>query len=931
MDAGTAVDAVSTGTPDRVPLSANQAREQGRHGRASVFERSTSSRPALGGTSDYELGKSPWDSSRRIWGTNHSLIDDFDADRVRHDPPAPSFAYNNFINQMPTSPTNQIPSANSTHQANGANSIFSSSEHDENTSSTKPPWTSMSTLAGPMSRSKGLPLSPTQQRQNLGPSPHQDSRNTPEPPSLFMGSAPDVDDRSNGDVHSPHRRSSTITSRLIQSPTSAGPFDRNRSAHQPYGVDTKEFGGREAFGVGLASASNGKISMPINYTSQSNMTTPYIHDSYGFGRQPSSQTVKGPDTFASTSSPYGHNNRSHQTAARAEPFASPSGQKLTSVQRSLQALSIDQARQSTEFVPGRRFPPVHADALNGMAHNQGRGQALPEPRYPLIDSAHQPYSSPGPFESQRIESHNLAQYPGMTYGSRGAFSSMSSDQHSNVQSPYYSTSDTPPTGPDSIRSNSANGVPNPASYADQRMLDHKLRSLDPMRYEASPYTIGPLHTHYQGSPYDAASPGFGMRPTTIASPYPGSNYSNGNGYAPTSRMGIRDVDQSSSVCSQLLEDFRMNSKTNKRYELKDIYNHVVEFSGDQHGSRFIQQKLETANSDEKEQVFKEIQPNLLQLMTDVFGNYVIQKLFEHGNQSQKKLLANQMKGHVLHLSMQMYGCRVVQKAFEHVLIDQQASLVKELHGPNLQILKVVKDQNGNHVVQKAIERIPGEHIQFIVDAHRGHVMKMSAHQYGCRVVQRMLEYCQPNAKRMILNELLENIQPLILDSYGNYVVQHIIEGGELQDRRRIVNIVLSNLVNFSKHKFASNIVEKSIECADSDQRMAILRGLTAPDSNGRTPVMDLMSDQYGNYVLQKVHKSLQGAELAALEADMKSHYPMLRKTSYGKQVTAIEKLLFGGPLTPSGTTSSRSSLLPSTNGSMSVSGTVSSLEQLHRK
>ena len=88
---------------------------------------------------------------------------------------------------------------------------------------------------------------------------------------------------------------------------------------------------------------------------------------------------------------------------------------------------------------------------------------------------------------------------------------------------------------------------------------------------------------------------------------------------------------------------------------------MVEFSGDQHGSRFIQQKLETANSDEKEQLFREIQPNALQLMTDVFGNYVIQKLFEHGNQVQKRVLAEQMKNHVTELSMQMYGCRVVQK------------------------------------------------------------------------------------------------------------------------------------------------------------------------------------------------------------------------------------------------------------------------------
>lgn len=115
---------------------------------------------------------------------------------------------------------------------------------------------------------------------------------------------------------------------------------------------------------------------------------------------------------------------------------------------------------------------------------------------------------------------------------------------------------------------------------------------------------------------------------------------------------------------------------------------MVEFSGDQHGSRFIQQKLETANSDEKEQVFREIQPNSLQLMTDVFGNYVVQKLFEHGNQTQKKILANQMKGHVLSLSTQMYGCRVVQKVchlYIHFLHKTTANVCAGLgahsHGP----------------------------------------------------------------------------------------------------------------------------------------------------------------------------------------------------------------------------------------------------------
>jgi mRNA-binding protein PUF3 len=110
-----------------------------------------------------------------------------------------------------------------------------------------------------------------------------------------------------------------------------------------------------------------------------------------------------------------------------------------------------------------------------------------------------------------------------------------------------------------------------------------------------------------------------------------------------------------------LASFKREQKQSKRWELTDIQGHVVEFAGDQHGSRFIQQKLETANSEVKQSIFRELEENSLQLMADVFGNYVIQKFFEHGDQTQKKILVGKMKGYVLELATQMYACRVVQK------------------------------------------------------------------------------------------------------------------------------------------------------------------------------------------------------------------------------------------------------------------------------
>ncbi|KAF3490627.1 APUM2 [Arthroderma uncinatum] len=351
------------------------------------------------------------------------------------------------------------------------------------------------------------------------------------------------------------------------------------------------------------------------------------------------------------------------------------------------------------------------------------------------------------------------------------------------------------------------------------------------------------------------------------------------------RPSTSDQDPNQATRSPVLQEFRANNKGNKRYELKDIYGHIVEFCGDQHGSRFIQLKLETANSDEKEQVFKEIRLNAVQLMMDLFGNYVIQKLFEHGNQAQKRLLAMQMQGHIFSLSIQTYGCRTVQKALEHVLVEQQAAMVKELED---NVMRCVTNQNGNHVIQKAIERIPNQHIRFIIDEFRGQIQRYATHTYGCRVIQRMLEYCPLPDRLSILAEIHACSPSLISDQYGNYVIQHIIEHGEEEDRNKIISIVLGQAVHFSKHKFASNVVEKSISFGSLEQRLAITRILSAVNDRGEGPLLGLMRDQYGNYVIQKSLSMLEGADYKMLVSRITPLMPLLKKCSYGKQIAGIE-------------------------------------------
>ncbi|KAJ2985980.1 hypothetical protein NUW58_g5250 [Xylaria curta] len=355
-------------------------------------------------------------------------------------------------------------------------------------------------------------------------------------------------------------------------------------------------------------------------------------------------------------------------------------------------------------------------------------------------------------------------------------------------------------------------------------------------------------------------------------------------YIPVPIRPDQNSDPTQGVRSTLLEEFRNLHRTNRRYELKDIYGFVVEFSGDQHGSRFIQDKLVVANSEEKDRVFNEIVPNALQLMKDVFGNYVIQKFFEHGNQPQKKLLASAMKSQVGQLSLQMYSCRV---AIEHVLLDQQLQIVDELR-PN--IVSIASDPHGNHVVQKVIEMFPRRSMPFIMEAFRGQIDHLAAQAYACRVIQRMLEHGTPDEKKRLLVEIHACTTKLMTDQFGNYVIQHVITHGEPGDRAVMIQQVIAKTLTLSKHKFASNVVEKCIVHGTEDDARAIRSKLTTPGSDGTSPLQFMIRDQYGNYVVQKLLGHLKGQEKIDFALELKAHIPQLKKQGNQRQNQAVERL-----------------------------------------
>ncbi|KAI0567232.1 Armadillo-like helical domain containing protein [Gracilaria domingensis] len=388
-----------------------------------------------------------------------------------------------------------------------------------------------------------------------------------------------------------------------------------------------------------------------------------------------------------------------------------------------------------------------------------------------------------------------------------------------------------------------------------------------------------------------------------------------SGQKPSERVGMGSsvvggtIQDSSHSRSALLEEFRATSNSigrgfgsmsdltmsgaygnlghvpnGREWQLSEIENNVVEFATDQHGSRFIQQKLETATQEEKDSILKQALTDAQRLMTDVFGNYVVQKLLEHGGHNAVKLIAGELEGRMLVLSLHMYGCRVVQKALEVLDSAARAALVRELNG---HVLKCIRDQNGNHVIQKCVELVESESVQFIVDAVLGQAVILAGHSYGCRVVQRILEHGAAKQKAPIMSEIMSSIPDLIKDQYGNYVIQHVVEHGTVTERGVIMKLVVAEVCQLSQHKFASNVVERCLQFGSLKEQEILIEILIVGEGGGSaSPLTHLVRDQFGNYVVQRVLDVALTPQRERVVSILRAQVPAIKKYSYGKHIIA---------------------------------------------
>lgn len=165
--------------------------------------------------------------------------------------------------------------------------------------------------------------------------------------------------------------------------------------------------------------------------------------------------------------------------------------------------------------------------------------------------------------------------------------------------------------------------------------------------------------------------------------------------------------------------------------LEDLQGEIPTLCKDQHGCRYLQKKLEEGVPEHRDMIFRETFGHFAELMTDPFGNYLCQKLLEFSTDDQRNVICESVAQDLVTISLNMHGTRAVQKMIDFLSTRRQASRFQRIfifqtygraqtdHRYNTQIHSIIlalslhvvvliKDLNGNHVIQKCLNKLAPE-------------------------------------------------------------------------------------------------------------------------------------------------------------------------------------------------------------------------------
>lgn len=241
-------------------------------------------------------------------------------------------------------------------------------------------------------------------------------------------------------------------------------------------------------------------------------------------------------------------------------------------------------------------------------------------------------------------------------------------------------------------------------------------------------------------------------------------------------------------------------------EISELQGQFYNLCKDQFGCRYLQKQIEVNGGASLDLIFDDILLKFSDLMIDPFGNYLCQKLVESCSPKQRRAIIVQVRPDFVNISLNMHGTRAVQKLIENATDVEEIKMITE--ALNCDVIALIKDLNGNHVIQKCLSKLDASANQFVFNAVSLNCIDVATHRHGCCVLQRCIDHAVDSQRLQLVEQIAINALSLVQDAFGNYVVQYVLDLEDLKYSQYIVKPFVGHVCTLSMQKFSSNVIEK---------------------------------------------------------------------------------------------------------------------------
>jgi hypothetical protein len=274
-------------------------------------------------------------------------------------------------------------------------------------------------------------------------------------------------------------------------------------------------------------------------------------------------------------------------------------------------------------------------------------------------------------------------------------------------------------------------------------------------------------------------------------------------------------------------------------------------------------------------------PRILVLNNELANEAI--EMLENGARDDRNELLEWIVPITLELALSVSGCRVVQAAVEVAGGEIRDLMTKQMHG---HVAELLDSPHGNHVLQKCIEVLPPDTMQFVLHelcAFPDRGLFIAKHRFGCRILERLLEHCPAQQTRILVEDVTEHAYALCSHPFGNYVVQHVLEYGAPAQRSAVVDALLEGgVMNLAMHRVASNVIERALVQCDAEGRAALVDALVAnPEAT-----LAMASSRYGSFIAQRLLELPHSPQRDMVWQQLSDGLQELKESKHGKQLVA---------------------------------------------